>query len=178
MDDWASDSEETCALLREARGGDGRAFDRLFAHYLPRLQRFVELRIDPKLRPRVDPADVVQEAHLEAVRRLGGFLDNPAMPFRLWIRQIALDRLLMMRRRHVGAARRRLWNVKRPPCPTSPRPWSRSHGASWPRRRRRPASTPAARSWPRKCATPWPACFPTRIGKIILMRTFPRQLLV
>ena len=102
----SSDSEETRSLLRQVRGGDGRAFDRLFAHYQPRLQRFVELRIDPKLRPRVDPADVVQEAHMEAMRRLGSFLDNPVMPFRLWIRQITLDRLLMLRRRHVGAARR------------------------------------------------------------------------
>ena len=106
MDDWASDSDETCALLREVRGGNGHAFDRLFAHYQSRLQRFVELRIDPKLRPRVDPADVVQEAHLEALRRLGGFLHDPVMPFRLWLRQITLDRLLMLRRRHVGAAQR------------------------------------------------------------------------
>lgn len=106
MSEASSDSEETRSLLREVRGGDGRAFGRLFAHYQPRLQRFVELRIDPKLRPRVDPADVVQEAHMEAMRRLDGFLANPVMPFRLWIRQITLDRLLMMRRRHVGAAGR------------------------------------------------------------------------
>ena len=106
MSEASSDSEETRSLLRQVRGGDGRAFDRLFSHYQPRLQRFVELRIDPKLRPRVDPADVVQEAHMEAMRRLAGFLANPVMPFRLWIRQITLDRLLMMRRRHVGAAGR------------------------------------------------------------------------
>ena len=106
MDEGESDSEETRSLLHQVRGGDGGAFDRLFAHYQPRLQRFVELRIDPRLRARVDPADVVQEAHLEALRRLDGFLENPALPFRLWIRRIALDRLLMARRRHVGAARR------------------------------------------------------------------------
>ena len=62
--------------------------------------------MDPKLRPRVDPSDVVQEAHLEAVRRLDDFLEKPTLPFKLWLRQITLDRLLMMRRRHVGAARR------------------------------------------------------------------------
>ena len=49
---------------------------------------------------------MVQEAYLEAMRRLETFLDNPPMPFKLWLRQITLDRLLMMRRRHVGAARR------------------------------------------------------------------------
>ena len=66
-----------------------------------------KLRLDPKLRPRLDPADIVQEAYLEAMRRLEAFLDNPPMPFKLWLRQITLDRVLMMRRRHVGAARPR-----------------------------------------------------------------------
>jgi RNA polymerase sigma-70 factor (ECF subfamily) len=106
MDERASDSEETLALLRQAQAGEDRAFDRLFARYQPQLRRFVELRLDAKLRARLDPADVVQEAYIEALRRLEGFLDNPPMPFKLWLRQITLDRLLMMRRRHVGAARR------------------------------------------------------------------------
>src|SRR5437763_12547216 len=106
MDERSSDSEETLALLRQVRAGEASAFDRLFARYQPQLRRFVELRLDPKLRPRLDPADVVQEAYMEALRRLPGFLDDPPMPFKLWLRQITLDRLLMMRRRHVGAARR------------------------------------------------------------------------
>ncbi len=106
MDERSSDSEETLSLLRQVRTGEERAFDRLFARYEAQLRRFVELRLDPKLRPRVDPADVVQEAYLEATRRLEAFLDDPPMPFKLWLRQITLDRLLMMRRRHVGAARR------------------------------------------------------------------------
>src|SRR5262249_40504107 len=99
MDERSSDSEETLALLRQARDGDSHALERLLGQYQPHLRRFVELRLDPKLRPRVDPADVVQEACLEAMRRLPGFLENSPMPFRLWLRQITLDRLIMMRRR-------------------------------------------------------------------------------
>jgi RNA polymerase sigma-70 factor, ECF subfamily len=106
MDERSSDSEETLALLQQIKSGEERAFERLFARYQPELRRFVELRIDPKLRPRVDPTDVVQEAYIEALRRLQGFLHDAPLPFRLWLRQITLDRLLMMRRRHVGAARR------------------------------------------------------------------------
>jgi RNA polymerase sigma-70 factor (ECF subfamily) len=108
MDEPASDSAEVLALLSQARAGDKRAFDRLFALCEGQLRRFVDLRLDPKLRPRVGASDVVQEAHLEAVRRLDDFLDKPSLPFKLWLRQITLDRLLMMRRRHVGAARRSL----------------------------------------------------------------------
>jgi RNA polymerase sigma-70 factor (ECF subfamily) len=106
MEERSSDSEATLALLRQVRAGTDGAFDQLIARFEPQLRRFVELRLDPKLRPRLDPADVVQEACLEATRRLDGFLDDPPMPFKLWLRQITLDRLLMMRRRHVGAARR------------------------------------------------------------------------
>jgi RNA polymerase sigma-70 factor, ECF subfamily len=108
MDERASDSAEVLTLLGRARAGEQYAFDRLFALCEGHLRRFVDLRLDPKLRPRVDPSDVVQEAHLEAVRRLDDYLEHPTLPFKLWLRQITLDRLLMMRRRHVGAARRSL----------------------------------------------------------------------
>jgi RNA polymerase sigma-70 factor (ECF subfamily) len=70
------------------------------------LCQFVGLHLDPKLRARVDPSDVVQEAQLEATRRMEDYLCQPPMPFRLWLRQLAHDRLLMLRRFHAGAARR------------------------------------------------------------------------
>jgi len=108
MHEPASDSAEVLDLLNQARAGEKQAFDRLFALCEGQLRRFVDLRLDPKLRPRVDASDMLQEAHLEAVRRLDDFLENPTLPFKLWLRQITHDRLLMMRRRHVGAARRSL----------------------------------------------------------------------
>ena len=43
---------------------------------------------------------------MEAVRRLDDYLGDAPMPFRLWLRQIAQDRLLMLRRHHRGAGRR------------------------------------------------------------------------
>jgi RNA polymerase sigma-70 factor (ECF subfamily) len=100
------DSEETQHLLRRAHAGEPQALEELFAGYRPYLCQFVALRLDPKLRPRVDPSDVVQEAQLEAACRLKGYLEGPPMPFRLWLRQIAQDRLLNLHRRHVATARR------------------------------------------------------------------------
>jgi len=93
-------------LLQRARAGDRRAVEELLDGYRPYLCKFVTLRFDPKLRPRADPSDVVQEAQMEAARRLEGYLDGPPMPFRLWLRQIAQDRLLNLHRRHVATARR------------------------------------------------------------------------
>ena len=108
MDQPSADSTGTRRLLEQVRAGKPRALDRLLDRHRPYVRRVVELRLDPQLRARVDPSDVVQEAQLEAVRRLDGYLERPPMPFRLWLRQLAYDRLLMVHRRHVGAARRSL----------------------------------------------------------------------
>ena len=107
MAQLSTDSSESRRLIDRIRGGnDAAAMDRLFERHRAYLKRVVHLRIDPKLRPRVDPDDIVQETHLEAVRRFTAYLDQPGLPFRLWLRQIACDRLLMSRRHHVTAVRR------------------------------------------------------------------------
>lgn len=102
----APDPAETQRLLHAVRAGDRAALDQLLEQHRAYLRSLVGLRLDPKLRARVDASDVVQEAQIEAVRRVDNYLQRPALPFHLWLRQIAYDRLLMMRRQHVGAARR------------------------------------------------------------------------
>jgi RNA polymerase sigma-70 factor (ECF subfamily) len=106
MPDPAPDSEATDDLLRQVLAGDRAAFDRLFSRCRPYLRRVIGLRMDPRLRPRLDPSDVVQEAELEAFRRLADYLERRPMPFRLWLRKTALERLLMAQRSHLQAARR------------------------------------------------------------------------
>ncbi len=119
MDEGQPEAVEVQALLGRIRAGDAQAFEQLFSLYREFLRRFVELRSDPKLRARVDPSDIVQEAQFEAFRRLPDYLEQPPMPFRLWLRQIAFDRLLKMRRRHVETARRALGREIQLPDPSS-----------------------------------------------------------
>jgi RNA polymerase sigma-70 factor (ECF subfamily) len=102
------DPAETRRLLGGARAGDRQAIEELFTRHRPYLHRLVEVRLDPQLRPRVDASDVVQEAQLEAARRLECYLQEPALPFHLWLRRLTYERLLMLRRFHLGAARRSL----------------------------------------------------------------------
>jgi RNA polymerase sigma-70 factor (ECF subfamily) len=108
MGEFPANSDDTQRLLRQVRAGDHQAFESLFARHRAYLCRFAALRLDPRLRPRVDPSDVVQEAHLEAVRLVDAYLQQPPMPFRLWLRQIVHDRLLKLRRYHIASARRSL----------------------------------------------------------------------
>jgi RNA polymerase sigma-70 factor (subfamily 1) len=102
----APDSEETHALLQQAAVGDQAAFERLFTRYRAELLRVVELRLDRRLRPRFDPSDVVQETQLEAFGRLADFLARRPMPFRLWLRRTAHERLLKIERAHCDTGRR------------------------------------------------------------------------
>src|ERR1700730_11109592 len=106
MDGVQPDSAAIQSLLQKASLGDRQAFEDLFAHHRPALRRSVELRLDAKLRARVDPSDVVQETHLEAFRRLPDYLVRRPMPFRLWLRKTAYERLLMIQRHHLHAGRR------------------------------------------------------------------------
>jgi RNA polymerase sigma-70 factor (ECF subfamily) len=100
------DSAQTHGLVERVRAGDRQAVDLLLARHEKYLRRLVDLWLDPRLRSRVDPSDIVQEAHLEALNRLKAYLERPALPFRLWLRQIAYDRALKARRHHLTAARR------------------------------------------------------------------------
>jgi RNA polymerase sigma-70 factor (ECF subfamily) len=103
MTDPKPDSGETQDLLLEIKEGNSD-FGKLFARHRNWLRRAVEMRFDPALRARVDPSDVVQEAQIEAFRRLPDFLSRQPMPFHLWLRKMALERLIMARRKHMDAS--------------------------------------------------------------------------
>jgi RNA polymerase sigma-70 factor (ECF subfamily) len=100
------DSPETQDLLGRARAGDRGAFEQLFARHRAYLRQVVDLRLPPQLRARIDASDIVQEAQLEAFRRLDDFLERRPMSFRLWLRKTACERLLKARRHYLEAARR------------------------------------------------------------------------
>src|SRR5262245_33215595 len=93
-------------LLDRARLGEAHARDELFARHRLRLRRMVELRMDRRLSPRLDPSDVVQDALIEAHRQFPEYLQEQPLPFYPWLRQIAWNRLLDLYRRHVLAGKR------------------------------------------------------------------------
>jgi len=92
-------------LLDQVQKGDRAALEQLLAHYRPKLRDFIEYHLDPAIRGRVDPSDVVQETQLEVVRRMDDFLNHRPMPFRVWLRKKAYERLLNLRRDHRRARR-------------------------------------------------------------------------
>lgn len=99
-------SEATQELLKQAGSGDDDAVNDLMDRHRESLRRMVEMRIDRALAARVDASDVVQDVLLEASNRLADFLREPTMPFHLWLRQLAKDRVIDMHRRHRGTKKR------------------------------------------------------------------------
>lgn len=99
-------SEETQELLVSARAGDAQAASALFERHRAALRRLVALRLDRAIQGRIDASDVVQDALVEAHRRWPEFLAGSPLPFHLWLRQIARDRLIDAHRRHHVSAKR------------------------------------------------------------------------
>lgn len=97
---------QTDELLAQAKVGDDSAVNQLMDRHRNSIRQLVRMRLDQKIQRRVDVSDVVQDVLVEANRRLQRYLADPIMPFHLWLRQIAKDRIIDAHRRHRVSARR------------------------------------------------------------------------
>jgi RNA polymerase sigma-70 factor (ECF subfamily) len=100
-------------ILRRARQGDTEAVEQLLGHHRSRLARMVNARMDPRLKARVDPSDVVQDTLAAASRRLPRYLEEQPIPFYPWLRQIAWEQLVRLQERHLVAACRSVGRERR-----------------------------------------------------------------
>jgi RNA polymerase sigma-70 factor (subfamily 1) len=106
VSDDSAEAAETERLLMKMRSGDQDAFDELFDRHRDSVRRAVELRLTPELKARFDASDVVQETHLEVFQRLDDYLKREPMPFGLWVRKTAQQRLQKLKRAHLHTKRR------------------------------------------------------------------------
>lgn len=105
MDGEITQADEIATLLQRAGCGDRAAISQLLSFYRERLKAMVTLRLDQRLHSRIDASDVVQEAMMEADRRLGDFLKSPTVDFYLWLRQLAVQKLIDLHRHHLAQKR-------------------------------------------------------------------------
>jgi RNA polymerase sigma-70 factor, ECF subfamily len=97
-----AESDEVADLLRRAAAGDEEPLRELFSRHRDRLKRMVHLRLSRRLAGRVDDSDVLQEAFLDAARRLDEYVREPVLPFFLWLRHLTALKLAEVHRRHLG----------------------------------------------------------------------------
>lgn len=82
------------------------SLDEMFQRFRPRLRALIDLRIDRRIRARVDPSDVIQETFADAVRRYPEYVQKGQMPPYLWLRFLTLQQLLIAHRKHLSVKAR------------------------------------------------------------------------
>jgi RNA polymerase sigma-70 factor, ECF subfamily len=102
----ADNSSDTNRLLQKAGAGDRNSWGTLLTRHAERLRRMVAFRMDQRLQGRIDASDVIQETYLEASKHLAEYLQDPSLPFFLWLRGVAGNKLREMHRRHLGTQQR------------------------------------------------------------------------
>ena len=86
--------------------GNADSVAEVFSRYQEKLQRMVRFRLDRRLYGRVDTGDVLQDVWLDASRRMEDYTSHPAVPFFVWLRQLAYQIIIDLHRRHLGAKKR------------------------------------------------------------------------
>ncbi len=103
MNDSAELPDEVRARLID---GDREVLAELFSQHYQRLWKMVSFRLAARLSGRIDADDVLQEAYLEAEKRLPHYkIDTTMSPF-VWLRFVVAQTLIDVHRRHLGAQMR------------------------------------------------------------------------
>lgn len=101
------ESDEQIAAEVEALETRGiAAATEFFETNRERLRLFVKHRTDERLLGRLDWDDVLQETFIVVQNRFQSFVDNPVVPFYVWMRALAGQVLIDLHRRHLGAQKR------------------------------------------------------------------------
>src|SRR6478609_10595157 len=101
-----SEGQACSEVPQDSNSDDSQALGELFDCHRARLRLMVHLRLDRRLRGRIDASDVLQEAYVEALERFPDFLQDRPMSFFLWLRFITEQRLQIVHRRHLGTKAR------------------------------------------------------------------------
>ena len=102
----ADSSNSSIDLSVRLQQQDKAVLAELFSIHRDRLWRMVNFRIDRRLRSRLWPDDVLQEAYLAAQKRINRFAeDGFTSPF-VWLRLIVHQTLIDLHRQHLGTQKR------------------------------------------------------------------------
>ncbi|MFO0921795.1 MAG: sigma-70 family RNA polymerase sigma factor [Pirellulales bacterium] len=85
-------------LLDRLRSCGHQALAEAFTEYRDRFERILSFRLDARVRGRMDPQDVLQEAFLAMASRLEEYLSTPSVSLFVWMRQRVLQTMIDMQR--------------------------------------------------------------------------------
>ena len=97
---------ETDELLTAAAAGQESALAMLFDRHRPHLERMIRLRLDSRLRSRVDPSDILQETYIAIQRKFPKYVAESDLPLLIWLRLETGQKMVETYRRHFGTQMR------------------------------------------------------------------------
>lgn len=100
-----SDQQDTIFLIKDACQGDEEAVRRLLVRYHPRLRARLLRQMDPVMKSKIEPEDILQQVYLEVFRAIAQFNYQGKDSFLRWMYAI-LDRKLIDEHRAMRAERR------------------------------------------------------------------------
>lgn len=105
-DSKSSASRRFDELLDEVKGGAAERLGKLLDSYRNYLYLLASTQIDPRLRAKVSPSDLVQETMMGAYRDFHAFQGQSERQLIAWLRQILIHRLHVFVQQHLLAERR------------------------------------------------------------------------
>jgi len=140
--------------LTRAAAGDDAAWQAIVRGHLPRLHRMVAVRLDPRLASRLDADDILQDVLLDAAGQLADYLQDPQVPFFLWLRLLTGHWIARAHRTHLGTQAR---NARRERVldTAMPNASSVALAAHLLGREDRPSEAASGPSGPPACTPPW-----------------------
>ncbi len=100
-----NERSEESAVVNDIRTMREEGLAKHFEEARRRLQKVIHFRLDYRLRGRVSESDVLQETYVRAAKHIDRFLDND-IPFFVWLRLEASQRLQEIHRQHLEAEKR------------------------------------------------------------------------
>jgi RNA polymerase sigma-70 factor (ECF subfamily) len=88
-------------LIDQASAGDASALGQLVGLHEGRIKRMIAVRMDPRIKGRMDPSDVFQELQLDVIRRIPEYAEKREVSFFEWLRFLARQKLAELSRRHM-----------------------------------------------------------------------------
>lgn len=98
--------EQIHELEEKLRTGDENALAALWNEHSLRLERMIQFRLDNRIKGRVDAADILQDAYIDAAKRIGRFASDNFESSFVWMRLIVQQTMTDTFRKHMGAKQR------------------------------------------------------------------------
>ncbi len=94
-------------ILDRARSkANSQLLEEVFEESRAKLLRAISNRVGTRMRQRVNPSDVLQEAYISAAQRLDRYLENPSVPMISWVQSICFQIISIFYKKHFVAKKR------------------------------------------------------------------------